>query len=173
LTVANITGGSDGAQYRYNQQGTWLRLDKLRSTGNLNESFHYCFDLLMTLLYLDKYPDATYVNTVLGSYRFHDSSKTVGQKDLFAQDRCALYQYLLDNNILPEFEKILRRRAPSERFYYLINQILKDSASSGLVKIGKIIRAQMANPRFLANRYALGAIRRLAANPHYPRPAHD
>src|SRR5262249_15626738 len=63
LSPARLLAGDIDAAYP--QPGLWLRPHRIASAGGIDETLHYVFCFDMTLRYLVKYPDVTYLPQTL------------------------------------------------------------------------------------------------------------
>jgi glycosyltransferase involved in cell wall biosynthesis len=158
LSAANMVMGSTSPVFH--QPGLWLRLDKLRSVGTLEESLRYCFDWDLTIRYLSKFPDLQYSSAVVCDFRLHEISKTVCDQEGFDKEREEVRLSLLtDKNYqnLHPFIKIYIRR---QDWYKLLDGILTAPQTSKFQKSFRIISSICADPTVRWSRLTLGAIRK-------------
>ncbi len=145
----------------YQQPGTWLRTEKLKHVGRLNENLLYCFDWLMTINYLNKYPKINYVTETLAQFRLHKESKTVKhgaefRREMLLISLTLMYHEDYRDNYCCDAIKCAQR-------YLWIEEVdrLKVNGRSGFDKIKTIVSAIFMNIVSYPYRYALGAIRRI------------
>lgn len=152
---------SGDRQVIFQQQGTWLKLDRLNSAGGINDAYHFCFDWLMTLLYLDAFPQVIYTSNVLANFRMHDASKTIRMADKFLVDRLLVTATLLHNEKLytKYHSEIYSFISESIRIHRInrIKQLCSSKWKKVVVLFYDILKDIMAYPY----RYSLGAIKRL------------
>jgi glycosyltransferase involved in cell wall biosynthesis len=145
----------------YQQPGTWVRTDKLKRLGGLNEDFHFCFDWFMLIGYLNRYPKISYVTNALVKFRLHNESKTVKygsefRREILLISHKLMYQEDYRINYCSEAIKCAQR-------YLWIEEIdrLKVNSSSGFHKIQSIFSAIFGNIFSYPYRYALGTIKKI------------
>ena len=78
----------------FHQPGLWLDLQALRALEPIDESLHYAFDWLLTLRYINRYPQLTYVSSVVANFRLHSNSKSVAQAARFDTERTQILRLL-------------------------------------------------------------------------------
>jgi glycosyltransferase involved in cell wall biosynthesis len=148
----------------YQQPGTWLRIDNLRKVGALDEVFHFSFDWLLMIRYLNKYPRVKYISDVLVNFRIHNKSKTVNFGPDFRMERLQISLNLMYNK---EFsEKYYYESIECMQRYLWIEEIdrLKVIKHSALVRAKSICSAIFRNFFKYPYRYAFGAIKKLLFN---------
>lgn len=145
----------------YHQPGTWLKREKLLFVGGLNESFHYYFDGLMTIRYLDAFPQVAYTNDVLVYFRLHESSKTVSLSDEFSVDRLLTIASLLnDKSIANKYESEILKYTLSAARNIRINRMCRNIPKT-MDKVVNLFRDIISDIISYPYRYTFGAIRRL------------
>src|SRR5262245_10149752 len=95
LSPARLLAGDIGAAYH--QPGLWFRPYRIASVGGIDVSLHCAFDFDLTLRYLAKYPEVTYLPQTLASFRLHETSKTSSQQSDFNQERMIVYRKILNH----------------------------------------------------------------------------
>lgn len=145
----------------YQQPGTWLRVDKLKNIGGLDESFHYCFDWLMTIRYLNNYENIKYITDVLANFRLHNNSKTVNSGSDFRRETLLILINLM-------YSKEFRSKYSFDSLQYIhkalwVEEIDRFSRGnrSNVRKVSNIFSAIIWNYSAYPYRYALGAIKKL------------
>ena len=72
LTVENIINGKS----TYHQPGFWYCLNTLKSVSIFPIEFHYSFDIIHLINFLNHNKHITYITEKLACFRLHDKSKT-------------------------------------------------------------------------------------------------
>lgn len=162
LVVKKMIAGD--AAVIYQQPGTWLKTENLKNVGLLYEGFNYSFDWLMTINYLNKYPNVNYITDTLVKFRLHQDSKTVKyglefRREILLISIGLMYHDDYRDNYGVEAIKCMQK-------YLWIEEIdrLKLNSHSGFDKLKSIVSAIFGNIAFYPYRYALGAIRKLMLN---------
>jgi len=162
LSVVKMIKGD--ASVVYQQPGTWLYVDKLRCVGPLNENFHFCFDWLITINYLNKHVNVKYITDALAHFRLHSESKTVGHGRDFRMERLQISLNLM--HCKEFFGKYYYDSIECMQKYLWIEEIDRISVShlSTLTRVKFILFAIFRNFFTYPYRYAFGAIRKLIFN---------
>jgi glycosyltransferase involved in cell wall biosynthesis len=155
----------DDGSINYHQPGSWVKLDKLMSIGCLDATFHYCFDWLMTIRYLDVFPRVLYTTDILVNFRLHSHSKTVNFSDRFSIDRMLVEASLL-------LDEKMRSKYGQEIYTSFLGSIrvaridkIKNEGSGTMKKVMSMLRDMSRDITTYPYRYTLGAIRRLIFRP--------
>jgi glycosyltransferase involved in cell wall biosynthesis len=159
LTVQKMIKGDPTVIYQ--QPGTWLRIGNLRKVGPLNEAFHYSFDWLLMIKYLNEYPRVKYISDVLVNFRIHNKSKTVNFGPDFRMERLQISLNLMYSKEF--FESYCYEAIECLQRYLWIEEIdrLKVINRSAFVRAKLISFAIFRNFFAYPYRYAFGTIKKL------------
>ena len=96
------------AYTRIDQPETFFRKSAVDKMGLLNEGLHYCMDKEWLLRYLMLFGihHVHQSKNIILNFRYHDTSKSVSQKDGFATESDMIYRALAEYFELPEAENI-------------------------------------------------------------------
>jgi glycosyltransferase involved in cell wall biosynthesis len=162
LSVKKMMRGDTSVIYQ--QPGTWLYLDKLRHVGCLNESLHFCFDWLLVINYLNRFPNVKYTTEALANFRLHNQSKTIGNGLDFRMERLQISLNLMYRKDL--FEKYFYESIVCIHKYLWIEEVdrIRSIPRSATTRVKYIIFALFRNLFTYPYRYAFGVIRKLIFN---------
>lgn len=145
----------------YQQPGTWLRIENLKKIGKLDESYHFCFDWLMTINYVNNYQNIKYVTDVLANFRLHNNSKTVNSGPNFRRETLQISIDLMYNKEFRYKYSCDAIQCVHKSLWVEEIDRLSVSSDSRIGKIRNIIFTMIWNSTSYPYRYALGAIRKL------------
>lgn len=152
-----IAGDIDAA---YHQPGLWLRPGRIASAGGIDENLQYVFCFDMTLRYLAKFPEVTYLPQTLAAFRLHDTSKTISRQSDFHRERMVVYNKLLHHPDFASIKRICARRLRSHAWWERLDAIVRSNGSAAS-RARTIVLAMFADPSVRMSRLSLGAVRRL------------
>jgi len=159
LSARNLIIGSKTVNFL--QPGAWLRTDKLKQIGGLNETLQYCFDWLAFIRYLHEFQDVTYLPDKVANYRLHETSKTVSSSSKMRDDRIVMQALLLlDPTIADNYRYELLAYLKKQLRLHNINSI-NSGPHGNMRKVAKIISEIARDIISYPYRFALGAVRRL------------
>jgi glycosyltransferase involved in cell wall biosynthesis len=158
LSPARLIAGDIGAGYH--QPGLWFRPRRIASAGGIDETLHYAFDFDMTLRYLAKYPEVTYLPQTLASFRLHEMSKTISQQSDFHRERMIVYGKISEDPDCALLKRICSLRLRSHAWWERLDAIVRSNGSATSRAI-TIVLAMCADPSVRMTRLSLGAIRRV------------
>jgi glycosyltransferase involved in cell wall biosynthesis len=152
-----IAGDLDAA---YHQPGLWLRPSRIASAGGIDESLHcvFCFD--MTLRYLVKFPEVTYLPETLAAFRLHETSKTISRQADFHRERLIVYNKIMKHPECASLKQVCSRRLRSHAWWERLDVIVR-SNNSAAYRALIIVLAMCGDPSVRMSRLSLSAVRRL------------
>jgi glycosyltransferase involved in cell wall biosynthesis len=151
-----LTGDIDAG---YHQPGLWLRPGRIASAGGIDETLHYVFCYDLTVRYLAKYPQLTYLPQTLASFRLHQTSKTISRQSNFDRERMIVYSKILNHPDCTSLKKLCSLCLRSYHWWEQLDEIVQ-SNGSGLSRALAIVQAICSDPSVRMSRLSLGAIKR-------------
>lgn len=124
----------------WNQPGSWFRTDKLKESGGIEDSLHYCFDYFTTMRYLAQFPHVAYVNRVLAHFRLHDLSKTVSRPEAFDLEHDIILARMSNESWAAPYSAQLARIKVQRAWPERLNKALENAGSSRFVRIYALVR---------------------------------
>jgi glycosyltransferase involved in cell wall biosynthesis len=158
LSPAKLIAGEINAEYH--QPGLWLRPGRIASAGGIDQTLHYAFDFDMTLRYLVKYPEVTYLPQTLAAFRLHNASKTSSNQSDFHLERMIVYNKLLNHPDCASLKQICSLRLRSHGWWERLDAIVRSNGSAASRAL-TIMLAMCADPTVRMSRLSLGAVRRV------------
>jgi glycosyltransferase involved in cell wall biosynthesis len=143
----------------YTQQGVWMKTQKVKECGGLDESFEYTMDQDLYYRYLRKYKRVMYINDRIAYFRHHENAKTAKNVNGFLRDHIGLAKKA--KKIYSEDEKTVEYVINESRHLIKINKIKNNSNESNLKRAIKIIPYLFSSKREMVSRYALGAAKKI------------
>jgi glycosyltransferase involved in cell wall biosynthesis len=84
------------------QPGIWFQRDKIQQIAPFHLDYRYTFDWVWILLYLQRWPQVKYTNTILVRFRLHSQSKSVAERANFFDERTiSTASILLNRDLKP------------------------------------------------------------------------
>lgn len=143
----------------YHQPGLWFDLQALRTLEAIDESFHYAFDWLLLLRYINRYPRVAYVPRIVANFRLHAVSKTVAQADLFDAERRRVLSLLLQDSRFARHHWHIRARLRSIGWWRELERCQATGRSGPFLALKISALALLWMPASLS-RLTAGALRR-------------
>lgn len=156
LTVPSIINGNAV----FHQPGLWWNPTNLRLLGGLDCRLHYCFDYLLLLRYLARWPKVCYSDRVVARFAIHPSSKTFTSQTDFDEERVYSLELLNEDKALKPFLNLINKRLQLQIWQSLVTNLLTDESNYGLRQAIKIFGLSLLNPSTRFSRYTAGAIRK-------------
>jgi glycosyltransferase involved in cell wall biosynthesis len=144
----------------YHQPGLWLRPGRIASAGGIDEALHYVFCYDLTLRYLAKYPDLTYLPQTLASFRLHEMSKTVSHEGDFDRERISVYRKIAKHSDCASLKRMCARLLRTHEWREWLEGVVQSNGLRPLRAV-RIVLAMCANPSVRMSRFSLGALRRV------------
>ncbi len=146
----------------YYQQGIWTRLDFMRRAGPFENAFRYFFDQESMIRVLALHPRVHYLSDPIAAFRYHSSSKTIGEAEAFSAEGARLCDTLFRTG--PEEVRSMLDRLHRERFWQTRLKTLEENEELGRVRrLGRVLAESLQEPRVRFSRYTLGFLRRQLA----------
>ena len=158
LSPARLLAGDIDAAYH--QPGMWFRPCRIASAGGIDETLHYAFDFDMTLRYLAKYPEVSYLPQTLTSFRLHETSKTSSRQSGFHRERMIVYSKIMKDPDCASLKRICSLRLRSHAWWERLDAIVRSNRSAASRAL-TIVLAMCADPSVRMSRLSLGAVRRV------------
>jgi glycosyltransferase involved in cell wall biosynthesis len=147
----------------FHQPGLWWNLERINSLGPLDTNLDYCFDYLLLLRYIGRWPLVTYTDATLAHFTLHSSSKTTTSQQAFDQERVSILRLLLDDDALAAHTPLIRDKIQIYDWYDTVDKIRHRDSSPKLFRIAQIISLAIRSPSHRLSRFTAGAIKRLLA----------
>jgi hypothetical protein len=114
----------------------------------------------MTLRYLVKFPEVTYLPQTLVGFRLHETSKTISRQADFHRERMTVYNKIMNHPECASLKQICSRRLRCHAWWEKLDGIAgsNDSAASRALRI---VLAICADPAVRMSRLSVGAVRRV------------
>jgi hypothetical protein len=145
----------------YQQQGFWLRRERLAQCGGIDESMHYAFDWDMTLRYLYQWPHVAYMPAAVAHFRFHSDSKTCSQPHEWTPEVQRILGRLREKVSDPSLIAACDLRMRYADWWTTVATTQSDSTRSGWARVRSLLSAVWLDPKIRCTRFTLGAIRRI------------
>lgn len=160
LNVHSIIAG----HATFHQPGLWWNTERLKSLDGLESDLHYCFDYLLLLRYLNRWPNVIYSNQVVAYFALHPTSKTSTSQPLFDQERLEALRILLSDDEFIPYHKAISQRLRTHEWHRQLQHLTDNTDSpSSYQKVATILLQSLKEPAIRINRFTAGAIRRLLA----------
>lgn len=160
LSVHSIISG----RATFHQPGLWWNTEKIKALNGLKSDLHYCFDYLLLLRYLNRWPDVVYSNQIVAYFTLHPASKTTTAQTLFDQERLEALRILLNDSEFSPYHKAISQRLRTHEWHRQLQHLTDNSNTySSFHKIATILLQSLNDPAIRINRFTAGAIRRLLA----------
>jgi glycosyltransferase involved in cell wall biosynthesis len=145
----------------FHQPGIWLLTDNIKCLAGYQLQFRYCFDLLLFVQYLEKWPNVRYLPDVLVHFRLHDGSKSVGENDHFIFEDAEVRRELSRCLSSSELRRLSASVARKLDWRETVKHLLEPSCRGALQRFLKLIFLSLASPAERIDRFSAGAARRL------------
>ncbi len=148
----------------FHQPGLWWNLDNIRKLGLLDVNLDYCFDCLLLLRYLARWPSVTYTDQVLVHFALHPTSKTTTSQLAFDSERLRIFSLLLDDDAFSRHHRYIESQRKLHQWYELVQQISTAADTSRISRFARIASLALMDPALRLSRFSGGALRRLMIN---------
>ncbi len=158
---ALIKGKFNWKRCCYHQPGIWLRTQNLRQLGGFQSEFRYCFDLLLYVRYLERWPRVRYVPGVLAQFRLHECSKSISEIDSFNIEYASVRHELshcLRSRDLRRLSGIVARNID---WHKTVADILELTSKNSFRALAELTFLVSLAPLERIDRFTAGAARRL------------
>ena len=145
ITALNLAGKRNGVAM--SQPGVWVRTQKLKDIGAIDESFTCSFDAELLFRYFFHHPRITYIDAVLTNFRFHPDSKTVSRSSVFKAENIAILQKFLGDPQYAALAPHMNRRLDQLFWRQRLDKLLDARDISPLRKLRIIAANALARPR--------------------------
>jgi glycosyltransferase involved in cell wall biosynthesis len=152
LTARNLITGRGGV--RFHQPGIWMKRACMAEIGGVHETLSYCFDSLMTIKYLHRFPQVHYVPDRLVHFRIHSGSMTGNFDRLYRDAHVNLLKILAAEPGHSRIHIAARHELARRRFHaWVAARKTAEGADEPMPKLP---------PSLLMDRFVLGFFRRAA-----------
>lgn len=145
----------------FHQPGLWWNTERIKALNSIDSKLHYCFDYLLLLRYLRRWPDVTYSSRIVAHFTLHPSSKTSTSQPSFEQERHDALCLLLKDPEFSAYHRAISRRVRSQDWHQHLHDLIAKTNASSSRKILSILQESLKDPEIRINRFTAGAIRRL------------
>lgn len=146
----------------FHQPGLWWNLAKVRELGSLDTQLEYCFDFLLLLRYLGRWPKVVYTNHILANFAVHQASKTSTSQQAFDCERLDILRIIQDDaDIFHGYMNIISDKLNLLNWYNEVEGIRGDKTLPKLGKAAQILRLAAKCPRYRFTSFTAGAIKRV------------
>lgn len=147
----------------FHQPGSWWNTKRLKELGGVDARFNFCFDYLLLLRYLSRWPEVTYSSQITACFNIHPSSKTSTSQHSFEQERQDSLRLLLHDPEMNHYHRVISARLRSHAWHHYLFDLNLQKESSRSRKIVSILLQSLKDPQIRVSRLTAGAIRRLLA----------
>lgn len=147
----------------FHQPGLWWNLENIKKLGPLDVQLDYCFDCLLLLRYLARWPAVVYTDHVLAHFTLHPTSKTTTSQLAFDSERLRIFGLLLADDAFAHHHRYIKRQERLHQWYELVHQTTTTKDSSKLSRLTRIASLALMDPFLRLSRFSAGAVRRILA----------
>lgn len=153
----------------FHQPGLWWKLERVKELGGLDTQLEYCFDFLLLLRYLGRWPKVVYTNHILANFAVHQASKTSTSQQAFDSERLDILRIIQDEaDIFYSYKNIISDKLNLLNWYKEVEGIRRDDALPKLDKVAQILRLAVKCPRYRITHFTAGAIKRVLIQAKMP-----
>jgi glycosyltransferase involved in cell wall biosynthesis len=145
----------------FHQPGLWWILENIKSLGPLDTSLDFCFDYLLLLRYLVRWPKVVYTSHTLANFTIHSSSKTTTSQVAFDEERIRILSLLLQDGAFSDYKSEINRKILIHDWYQSVDTIRNRDSSPKLIRLSQIILLAAQSPSIRFSRFTAGALVRL------------
>lgn len=143
----------------FHQPGIWWNTSNLKKLGYLDTTFHYCFDYLLLLRYLSRWPQVVYSNNTIANFTLHQTSKTTTSQPDFDRERRDALRLLADHEDFKPFRDTVKKRLKILAWHEQVSDILSSPSSQRFIQALQILGMSLMDPATRLNRFSAGAIK--------------
>jgi glycosyltransferase involved in cell wall biosynthesis len=145
ITALNLAGKYNGVAM--SQPGVWVRTQKLKDIGAIDESFTCSFDSELLFRYFFHHSKIAYIDAVLINFRLHRDSKTVSRSSVFKTENIAILRKFLRDPQYAALAPHMNRRLKQLFWRRRLGKLLDAQDISLLRKLRIIAAGALAHPR--------------------------
>ncbi|MGO9485930.1 MAG: glycosyltransferase family 2 protein [Rhodomicrobium sp.] len=159
----------NGGTCAYHQPGVWMASSKIRELGCLPENLHYTFDLIYTILYLERWPSVIYLKKPLVRFRLHPSSKTVAHRSQFNLERLRGLNLIQVAALSQSLRDSAKQRSEALRWSRYIRKIRRRTEGNAALFLLYVGLGAFKHPRVGFSRWSFKTIRRALRRKSAPK----
>lgn len=161
------------ATCQFSQEAVWLKTEKVKNLGGVDESFHYSMDRELYVRYTYHYPVVKGIDDILGRFRAHELSKSMrsGFDDLnnaFRRDYLQMARKLRRQNEYRELHDICDRRIEWLEWLLYIGELKEQDNRSTVIRLFELLGRTLKRPRTRMSRFTFGQALRLLKESSLP-----
>lgn len=133
----------------FHQPGLWMKREGVLEVGGVDVSYRYCFDHLLAIKYLERWPSVHYTKHSLAQARTHHSAKSVAEISLFLPEIVRLREELSKELHSPKLREIAAKCAVNLRWRGEVDRILRDRTTRTRWALAGIALSAISRPSLL------------------------